>query len=584
MEEESSRGPQPRFEKLDENYRTWATYCKANLKNRGVWSAVVEPRLLVTPAPVENAATVVVTATAEEQTKAAAAWDRKNEVALSDNMLAFRPYLLNIVGDCLTAAEAWDNFRVLFEDDTASRRAEMEQELAVLNMGGGETIINFFGRAKGLRNSLAAAGVVVSEHSMIPHALRGLPAVYGMIKTVLENPPAPLRLPAAMAKLQNVEKQIKINEGGGAPATGQAFTAGANPGPSTTGRGKRRKTYFYCKKPGHFFNECHTRKADDAKRAGVGNTGHGTGGDRMGFAAHAPPGADVVRSLVNNTNAWLVDSGATHHMATGRGAYVLGKEEHGPSITLASGGTAAVVGEGTTKIKMDGGNQAKMITFENTLCVPELQENLLTVATVDKMGGSVAFLGGRCYLYQDADIVRGTRVLAQAGATGTLDLRGQYMLGGGGSSPEAMVASAAVTGVPVVWHRRSFHLGFKNLAKAAKIVRGLPPSEVVLERVARAICHLCAQGKLTRAPHTASATTAPRMTLIHSVTSGPFTPSLGGALHSVTPPDEKTMLLLAVPIAAKSHVGAVLRAKIPCWSGSAAKRQSGSGSKGQRRT
>jgi len=81
--------------------------------------------------------------------------------------------------------------------------------------------------------------------------------------------------------------------------------------------------------------------------------------------------------------------------------------------------------------------------------------------------------------------------------------------------------------------------------------------------VAGAICHPCAQGKLTRAPHTASATTVPRMTLIHSDTSGPFTPSLGGALHFVTLLDDKTKLLLAIPIAAKSHVGAVLRAKIP---------------------
>ena len=245
MEGESSRGTQPRFDKLDENYRTWATYCRAYLKNRGVWPAVVEPRPLVTPATVGDAATVAETAMANEQTKAAAAWDRKNEVALSDFMLAVKPHLSNLVEDCITAAKAWDNLRVLFEDDTTSRRAELEQELAVLKMGGGEMIIKFVGRAKGLRNSLAAAGVVVSEHSMVLHVLRGLPAGYGMIRTVLDNLPAPLRLPAATAKLLNVEKQIKSNEGGGAPATGQAFTAGANPGTPTTGKGKRRKTCFY---------------------------------------------------------------------------------------------------------------------------------------------------------------------------------------------------------------------------------------------------------------------------------------------------------------------------------------------------
>jgi len=73
MDGESSRGLLLRFDKLDDNYRTWATYCKACLKNRGVWSPVVEPRPLVTPAPVRDAATVAATATADEQTKAAAA-------------------------------------------------------------------------------------------------------------------------------------------------------------------------------------------------------------------------------------------------------------------------------------------------------------------------------------------------------------------------------------------------------------------------------------------------------------------------------------------------------------------------------
>jgi len=115
MEGESSRGPQPRFDKLDENYRTWATYCKAYLKNRAVWSAVVEPRPLVTPVPVGDAATAAATATAKEQTRAAAAWDRKNEVALSDIMMAVKPHLLNIVEDCVTAKKACDNLRILFE-------------------------------------------------------------------------------------------------------------------------------------------------------------------------------------------------------------------------------------------------------------------------------------------------------------------------------------------------------------------------------------------------------------------------------------------------------------------------------------
>ena len=319
---------------------------------------------------------------------------------MSNITLVVKPLLLNLVEDCLNAAEAWDNLCVLFEDGTTSCRAELKQELEVLKVGGGKTIITLVGQAKVLRNSLATAGFVVSEHSMVLHVLRGLPAGFCMIKMVLQNLPAPLRLPAETAKLLNVEKRIDDNEGGGAPATGQAFTSGANPGPPMTGTGKRTCRCFYCKKPGHCINECRTRKAVDAKPGGDRNKGHVTGGDRMGFAAHAPPGADVARSLDKIANAWLVDFGATNHMATGRGAYVLGEEKHGPGIALASGGTAAVVGVGTAVIKMNGGNQAKTITLENALCVRELQKNLLSVATVDKMGGAVTFLGGRLYLFK----------------------------------------------------------------------------------------------------------------------------------------------------------------------------------------
>jgi len=135
------------------------------------------------------------------------------------------------------------------------------------------------------------------------------------------------------------------------------------------------------------------------------------------------------------------------------------------------------------------------------LRVPKLKENLLSVVMVDKSGGAAVFMGGKCYLFQKADVVRKAGILNFAGATGKLDMRGQYMMGGaGGAPPKANVASTAKTGVPFVWHRRFFHLGYDNLAKAAKIVDGLPASEVVSERVAGAVCPPCVGGKMAKAP------------------------------------------------------------------------------------
>lgn len=187
MEGETVRAGPPRFEKLDEDYRTWSTYARAYLKNRGVWSAVVDARpgsvlplageTVIGPGLEGNAggATPVAEAARLAFDKAKAAWDRKNEVALSDIQMAVKPHLLSLVEDCALASEEWESLKTLFEDDATSRRAELEQELAVLQMAGGETMIKYVGRAKGLRNALATAGVTVDEHSLVLHVLRGLP-------------------------------------------------------------------------------------------------------------------------------------------------------------------------------------------------------------------------------------------------------------------------------------------------------------------------------------------------------------------------------------------------------------------------
>jgi len=567
MEGESFRGGPPRFEKLDEDYRTWSAYCRAYLKNRGVWDAVVTPRPVDAPvgeaaagAAAEAAAAAADTDTGRAATKAVAAWDRKNEVALSDIMMAIKPHLLNIVEDCTTAAEAWYNLQVLFEDDTTSRRAELEQELAVLKMHGGETIIKYIGRGKGLRNSLATAGVAVDEHSLVLHILRGLPPGYGMIKTVLENLPGALKLPSATAKLLTVEKQLKAGGDDAAPPGGQAFTAGANP-VTPTPKGKKKAKCFYCKRYGHFIRDCRSRKAADARK----DAGDGGGpSDRMGFMARIRNDGAPADVGASTPDVWLVDSGATHHMATGRGTFEASEEEAGPGITLASGGTAAVTGRGTALLNATKGNRTTVVTLSDALRVPELKENLLSVAMVDKAGGAALFMGGKCYLFQKADVVRKAGILNSAGATGELDMRGQYMMGGaGGAPPKANVASAAKTGVPVVWHRRFFHLGYDNLAKAAKIVDGLPASEVIPERVAGAVCPPCVAGKMAKAPYKPSTSVVGRLELLVSDTCGPFQASLGGAKHFVTLMDKKTGLLVAVPIKAKSDVGVVIRSKVP---------------------
>lgn len=193
--------------------------------------------------------------------------------------MAVKPHLLTIVEESVTAAEAWDNLGILFEDKTTSRRDELEQELSALQMRANEPIIKYVGRAKGLRNELATAGVTLDEHSLVLHILRGLPAGYGMIRTVLKSSDTPLRLPATTAKLLGVEKELSSSQDGEIQTAVQAYLASMGikkDGQKKTGE---KPTCFYCKIPGHKIGECRKRLAADARKYGR-RPGQDAGGDK----------------------------------------------------------------------------------------------------------------------------------------------------------------------------------------------------------------------------------------------------------------------------------------------------------------
>lgn len=181
MDGEGSRGGPPRFEKLNDDYRTWSVYCKAYLQDRGVLHMVETPRPVVGPVHVTaqppegadpdawsaaHAAACPAVSAHEKQVKELAVWQRKEEIALSNIKMSVKKHLLGMLEDCETAAEAWDTLRALFEDDTTSRRANLEDAMNALESQPGEAMIKYVGRAKTLRNELATAGMTIDEHSL----------------------------------------------------------------------------------------------------------------------------------------------------------------------------------------------------------------------------------------------------------------------------------------------------------------------------------------------------------------------------------------------------------------------------------
>lgn len=248
---------------------------------------------------------------------------------------------------------------------------------------------------------------------------------------------------------------------------------------------------------------------------------------KLAFCALVATSSKLKAAATAYRDVGMMDSRATHHMATGPGNYQKADGGDTSSITTASGDTSPSVGKGEAKLVAQSPRDPTMMTLTEGYHVPGLDDNLMSERKFDKSNRGVRFAKEHCYVYEDAEVVAPAAVLAKANAVGEMKEDGQYKIGHSALGARASMASAAIQGKTSVWHRWYFHLGYDYLKKAAKMVNGLPVGEVVSEREAGALCRLCAETKLARDPFPASDSESEVMDDLHADITGPSETSLG---------------------------------------------------------
>jgi len=294
-----------------DGYKVCAAYQRAQLKKEKLWAAVVTDR----PASSSDD---------KKSDLVVDAWDAMNEAALASIHMSVKPVPLNTVTSVDTAKEAWDALTVMFKARDNAQLLRLTDKLSSLKNGGDEHIIKFASRAKMLQNELAMLGNPVVDNTLALRVLAGTPAENGMLRTVLENKDTKLVMSDVTATLLEVE-QRSIFVGASKPSgsvKSQAFAAAAPKKPFD----KKLVVFFYCKKKGHMQRDCHKKMADEAKGkrkpGGGGREGGHGGGPHAGAAlAYTASNGNTESSKARGSSlcssTWVLDSGATNHMAAG---------------------------------------------------------------------------------------------------------------------------------------------------------------------------------------------------------------------------------------------------------------------------
>lgn len=235
------------------NYRTWKFSMKMLLEAKDLWEVVdgSEPRPESAAGRRDESGQEIVLTTAQlnAEKKAQAAWDKVARKAMATIVLGISAEEQENVIDCTTPKEVWDTLEKLYESKGRNRKFMLLQELFRVSMKSGS--MNAYLRSiKEKVSELSKIGTKLEKDVKLAIVMNGLPDEYRYLVVALESQDMDkIDFDELTARLLEEEKKLNI---GNSQMTA-LFTRGKS------GAGGKSGCH-YCGQPGHWKNQCPTRK------------------------------------------------------------------------------------------------------------------------------------------------------------------------------------------------------------------------------------------------------------------------------------------------------------------------------------
>lgn len=397
-------------------------------------------------------------------------WYRQDAILLSALLGSCTDVVQPLISLADTSADAWSRLTRNLASMSRGRIISLKAKLAK-NPRGNRTIATFITDMTEIAAELALAQSPVSDEDLAVHIMSQLGDDYAVIyqslrgrkdcvsieelTTILEDCERDIQSrTAAAADLVPSANQTQRARGDRGGASSGSFNRAGNSGPSRGGHcgrgppsgGNRGSRYCrFCDLSSHDTRFC--RKLQRFLRE---NNVTITSSNSDTPAAHV-----TVSNGTPSDPQWIVDSGASHHVANDPNSLNTLMEYGGPDeIRLGNGKTLSISHTGRSRLS----TSSRPLTLSNVLCVPSLQNNLLSVSQLCRTNHvSVEFFSDH---FSIKDVRTGTPLLRGA-------IKNNLYFLPSPSGPSVNTASVAVSSVADLHHR----LGHPNNKIFRHIVR-----------------------------------------------------------------------------------------------------------------
>lgn len=371
------------------NWQTWRIRIEMLLCRENLWEVISED--------------------VPEEPDRTTAWLRNDRKAKSTLILLIDDSQLPLVKDCTYARDVYCALKNYHQKTTRSVRVSLLKRLCSTNLAENGDVEKHLAVFDDLFDRLDGAGMNLDKDTKICMLLRSLPPSYDGLVTALDSrSDEDISLDAVKAKLVDEFNRHLERKGMTVKVEKAMRSAEGRPRNET-------RTCHYCKKAGHLKRNCRKLLADQQKK-----DGHPTKpeSDRNAKAKAAQNDSRGVAFTVADAthSSWVIDSGASAHMANDKSFFRSLKQFAGGFITLADGKRTQIQGEGSGVVYgVDGEGNTQKIDVNEVKFVPALSTNLISVSKLSQKGFKVSFDTDGC------DIIdSGGTVVATGGRHGGL--------------------------------------------------------------------------------------------------------------------------------------------------------------------
>lgn len=297
------------------------------------------------------------------------AWIGEDRKAKSDLILSISPSELKQIKGCETSKGVWDKLESIYASKGPARKATLLKSLMLNKMPEGGDVKDHLNDLFDAVDKLQSMNVEINGDMLAIIILYSLPDSYDTFKCAIESRddlPDAETLKIKIIEESEARKRKTPDSGSGALFVKQQnqqpqFPKNKSSKDNKNSSSKRIKCN-YCKKLGHKAANCYAKKNTEQK------AGHAT---EMALLANKK----------NKSRGWCVDSGCTSHLCGDKELFVDTKNVSS-GLKLANRTTAKVEAMGDIRITASVDKEEKSIRLRDTLYVPDLRTNLLSVSKI----------------------------------------------------------------------------------------------------------------------------------------------------------------------------------------------------------